>query len=267
VNPLRTALSRERRSSSRRKGYHLSPASAPNRPAAPQPTSTAVPKPKQPAPSRPLARPVIPQAGSGQEKLKELSHPTEDPGQKVNKSDELLAEGRTKIEDLAENPGYILLQAVRYRKIEKVKRLLAEGAPVDYVRRFGRGWDRETPLLVAAAQGDLEMVSLLVQNKANIREVDGQSRTALHLAASSGHESVVSFLIDRGADINARNKSGSTPLKSAAFAGNEKMVSLLIKKGANVNEQSKWGIKPLAVAITEKHSKVIEILRKAGASE
>jgi len=64
--------------------------------------------------------------------------------------------------------------------------------------------------------------------------------TALHLAAGQGDVALIHLLLDRVADIEAEDLSGeppdrSTPLQWAARAGQLEAVKLLVERGANVN--------------------------------
>lgn len=54
------------------------------------------------------------------------------------------------------------------------------------------------PLIVASAMGFLEIVQLLIQHGADLEQVMGARRTAIHLAAAEGHLDVVMCLITNG---------------------------------------------------------------------
>jgi len=45
---------------------------------------------------------------------------------------------------------------------------------------------------------------------------------------------VVSLLIDNGADMNLASKTGRTPLMSAAANGHEKICEMLVEAGADI---------------------------------
>ena len=57
----------------------------------------------------------------------------------------------------------------------------------------------------------------------------------LHWAASRGHRGIVSLFLQEGADIDARDKFGETVLLLACKERDEKMVSFLLDKGADIN--------------------------------
>ena len=52
-----------------------------------------------------------------------------------------------------------------------------------------------------------------------------------HLAASKGHEDITRFLIQNGAEINNLDNFGNTPLLEAIKNGHDNIASLLAKEG------------------------------------
>jgi ankyrin repeat protein len=61
----------------------------------------------------------------------------------------------------------------------------------------------ETALHLAAGEGHLEIVKLLLEHGADVNAKTAYE-TALHLAAGEGHLEIVKLLLEHGADVNAK---------------------------------------------------------------
>ncbi|HZH28544.1 MAG TPA: AAA family ATPase [Azospirillaceae bacterium] len=71
--------------------------------------------------------------------------------------------------------------------------------------------DGRTPLMVAAAEGRVAAIRLLIdRGRVNIDQRDPSGWTALMYAAAGGHADAVNALIQRGADRTLRNNRGQT---------------------------------------------------------
>lgn len=77
-----------------------------------------------------------------------------------------------------------------------------------------------TPLHIAAYDGSLVVVRLLVARRAELELRDGFGKTALHLACETvrGRLSVIELLLDSGAEVNPLSTEGVTPLMLACYA-------------------------------------------------
>ena len=88
--------------------------------------------------------------------------------------------------------------------------------------------------------------------------------TLLMLAAQNGHVQIVELLLKRGAHINLQNSRGNTALSSAANHGRERMVDVLLQHGAEMNPQdSAWAA--LAAAAQGGKERVLDLLLRRGA--
>ena len=91
-----------------------------------------------------------------------------------------------------------------------------------------------TPLLFAAARGDLESARLLLGAGANINDIAPVGTSALVVAAHSGHGAFGAFLLDKGADPNTAD-AGYTALHAAILRRDVELVKALLAHGANPN--------------------------------
>jgi hypothetical protein len=99
-----------------------------------------------------------------------------------------------------------LIKAVLMASVAVVECLVLElGADINQASGL-------TPLTMAASQGDMEMVSCLVQVGAKMEAADEDGNTALHVSADDGHLKRLNFLAEKGdaANIAAANNKGET---------------------------------------------------------
>ena len=84
-----------------------------------------------------------------------------------------------------------------------------------------------TPLVLAAWQGRVAVIELLLRSKALIDARNGQGATPLATAAQYGKEDAVRTLLAAGADAAAKDPRGRTPLDVARARGGESLIALL----------------------------------------
>jgi ankyrin repeat protein len=122
--------------------------------------------------------------------------------------------------------------------------------------RFGR-----TSLSYAAQSGCEGVVTLLLDQGAELETKDRLSRTPLIWATQRGREAAVKLLLDRGAELETRNRYGQTPLLLATMYGYEAVVKLLLDQGADVEAKDTKGQTLLSWAVRYGRKDVIELLR------
>ena len=87
---------------------------------------------------------------------------------------------------------------------------------------------------------DLEVVSVLLRNGAEVNVKDEEDNTPLHLLAEKGSSldkkipDTIKILLEHGADVNAQNYKGFTPLMHAVKRNRAENVELLLRAGADV---------------------------------
>merc|ERR1712127_348782 len=127
--------------------------------------------------------------------------------------------------------------------------------------------NRNTALTLACFQGRHEVVSLLLDRKANVEHRAKTGLTPLMEAASGGYTEVGRVLLDKGADVNAAPvpSSRDTALTIAADKGHYRFVELLLSRGAQVDVRNEKGNSSLWLAANGGHLDVVQLLYSAGA--
>lgn len=97
----------------------------------------------------------------------------------------------------------------------------------------------ESPLMMAALKGHIELVRQLIGRDADVNK---PGWTALHYAATNGHVAVVQLLLDHHAYIDAESPNGTTPLMMAAQYGSPGAVKLLLEAGADPLLKNQLGL-------------------------
>ena len=186
--------------------------------------------------------------------------------------------------------GYTALHAAALRgNLQTVQTLLAQGADPNLplfkgsrVNRFGIQWALSngligaTPLLVAAAYLEVEIMQALVDGGADLNRALPNGTTPLLAAAginverqtrpsdqvrssdtNTGHTTLpreedrivkaVEVLLAANADVNQRNKDGDTALHAAAGGALLPVILLLAAGGADLNLANEAGRTPLSM--------------------
>lgn len=98
-------------------------------------------------------------------------------------------------------------------------------APANAKRSVG-----QTPLMIAAGEGQAAAVNLLLKQGCDTSLRDGSGMSALHIAASpwwKEEPKIVEMLLAAGMDSNASNEKGETPLELAGRKGLKETYRLL----------------------------------------
>ena len=105
-------------------------------------------------------------------------------------------------------------------KIRKLQEAIISGANVNAAALGGT-----TALMLAAGEGNLEAVNLLLKAKADVNRCDDEDETALMYALDNPN--IVEVLLKAGADINIKNDHGYTALDFARNGRNNDVIKLL----------------------------------------
>lgn len=112
----------------------------------------------------------------------------------------------------------------------------------------------KTALFRFSASNSRKKVEMMLSigAKPNIQVTAGCCKgwTALMIAVAEGHVDIVEILLKNKADPNIKNDAGNTSIMFAVRYGYEKIFDLLVKNGASLNYGSEASQKPLFAALT-----------------
>uniref|UniRef100_A0A3B3BNU7 Kinase D-interacting substrate 220a n=1 Tax=Oryzias melastigma TaxID=30732 RepID=A0A3B3BNU7_ORYME len=123
----------------------------------------------------------------------------------------------------------------------------------------------QTPLMVAAELGNLEIVQEFIKRGANVDLDDIDCWTALISAAKEGHIEVVRELLENHANLEHRDLGGWTALMWASYKGRTDVAELLLEKGANPNITGQYSVYPIIWAAGRGHAEIVHLLLQHGA--
>ncbi|CAL5075012.1 unnamed protein product [Urochloa decumbens] len=140
-----------------------------------------------------------------------------------------------------------LLVAICEDTYEIAELLLSRGAYADPVSEYG------TPLYIAAKDGNVKMLKLLLQHQADPNVVLHTPLKAVTAAISLG----MKLPNKTGADVNPGT---TTPLIAAAYAGSTDTIKCLLKAGACANIPDHNGRMPIEVAAIQGFQESVDLL-------
>ncbi|XP_026685165.1 ankyrin repeat domain-containing protein 50-like [Diaphorina citri] len=168
--------------------------------------------------------------------------------------------------ELVDKHGQTALNVAAHQGfVDAVQILLEAGANINHTDC--EGW---TPLRSASWGGHSAVVKLLLQSGADVNCSDMGGRTALRAAAWGGHLEVVKLLLAAGAHVNAADSEGRTALIASAYMGHADIVSSILEYDADINQQDNDGrtalsVSALCVPSSDGYAKVVSILLEKGA--
>jgi len=156
---------------------------------------------------------------------------------------------------IKDNYGRTALHMVRYKRdgseVNAARHLIEHGAD-----RLAQDEDGVTPLHLAAREGDLLSLRVLVESPGDVMIEDARGCNLLLCAARSGFEDVVQFLVDICADSSislSADQQGRNALHHCLYDEKDyilhptpALVRVLLKAGVNANHQDHNGLDSLA---------------------
>eukprot|EP01038_Epipyxis_sp_PR26KG_P015518 gene15518-20946_t len=144
-------------------------------------------------------------------------------------------------QDTEENKKLFL--AAKEGSIEEAKKYIKLGGKVNY---FYRPEDQKNSLHIAAENGHVDMVRLLLEHGAVVDSLVATSKsTSLILAGRGNKSEILKVLLEAGANIHAENAFGNTAFHEACREGYEKSIEILLAAGSNINGENHKGSTPL----------------------
>ena len=159
-----------------------------------------------------------------------------------------------------------LMIAARESHLNVVTFLIKEGADVSLPDYDGR---TALHFAVGSSDNSCEILSCLIENGADINKRRMDNQTPLMVAVEKGLVSVATFLIEHGADVDLQNENGNTALHYALYGSDVscEILSCLIGSGADVNGVNKVKHTPLMIAAKRGHLNALTLLIKHGAHD
>ena len=154
--------------------------------------------------------------------------------------------------ELGDYPIHI---ASKIEDIDIFKMLLQKGANIT-----AKNKEDASAIHLAAREGNLQIVKLLINKQPSVvKDKNKSGETPLHIAAEYKKSQVVSELLEHRADAIVYDHQKSTPLHIACQNGDISIAKLLIKNHDSCNLQDKNGLTPLHLAIKNKNPNIIKL--------
>lgn len=173
------------------------------------------------------------------------------------------------------NDEHGLFTAVQCGDLETVKALFERNPSLVH---HSTGYDRQSALHIAAANGQIEVVCMLLDQSVNPDLLNRYKQTPLMLAAMHGKISCVQKLIEAGANILMFDSlNGRTCLHYAAYYGHSDCLKTILSAARTSHIASSWGYArfvnvkdgkgatPLHLAARQRRSECVHILLDNGA--
>ncbi|MBW5411152.1 hypothetical protein E6A50_12345, partial [Brachyspira hampsonii] len=157
-----------------------------------------------------------------------------------------------------------LMNAVSKGDMKSLEKLIKDDTDLN------KQYDNITPLNLAAARNDKEMVKFLVEKGADINLEDGYGYTPLMKAIDYYNIGLAKNIIDLKPDLNAVcSATGDTPLtylvNAKKYGGGADLCYYMIKNGADINKKNKEGNTPLMIAAASYNYGIVGVLVNMGA--
>ncbi|CAK0843508.1 unnamed protein product, partial [Prorocentrum cordatum] len=122
------------------------------------------------------------------------------------------------------------------------------------------------PTLRSVGDGDVGLVTKLLEERADVNSGFSRGMTPLHFAVAGGHKPVTELLLEKRANPNAEEYYLlRSPVFAAAESGSANVVDKLVEFGADICLSNAKGVTPLQQAVSAGHDAVRDRLVALGA--
>lgn len=115
-------------------------------------------------------------------------------------------------------------------------------------------------LFIAAAEGNLEQICLLLEKGADINTRDKGRRTPILVAAQNKQYAAVRLLASKGADINAQDNKCFNPFIQGCIHNDLTLVKLMVELGCDLTCLTRFGGNGLTPAAEKGHEEIVRFL-------
>ena len=155
-----------------------------------------------------------------------------------------------------------LFSAVKEADLELVESVLSSS---ENIINFRDPSGRTALHYAAINLGDMELVTLLIENGADVNARSSSGEFPIHLAITARHYDVIQALLDSSViDLALIDQYGYSPMHHAVLSGDLDIVCLLVHHGAPLNIQDQSGWTPLLHAAKAGDPAIVATLLTAG---
>ena len=158
-----------------------------------------------------------------------------------------------------------MIVAAEQGDIETVRLLLDQGASVHARDQAGR-----TALIAAAYRNDLAIADVLIQAGSDVNVQDNTQQSAYLISTSDGYLELLKRTLQAGANVHSKDSYNGTGLIRAADRGHVEIIQELLKTDIVIDHVNNLGWTALLEAIIlgdggPRHTEVVRLLVEAGA--
>jgi len=148
-------------------------------------------------------------------------------------------------------------------RADSVRKILDERTRLNATEATGKA-----PLLLAAANDNVEVVRTLVKNGADVDAADkAAGLRPLHQCAARGCVNVCEFLLSHGADMDARSLDGDTAMHLAARHNHYDTVALLLDFHADHGLKNNAGQTAEELALATGSTRIANLIHQHAGNE